>query len=218
MEHEQVKLDTLALTVTPIHLGGPEHDMPEGTEYTLFDLRMHINGIDILAPDAEAEELKAIDDSQLWLAQRYNRGSWLLTCTCGTPECAGFHRPVATRRQGGRLTWTFPSSYFDHLRSRGLVSSRRGPSTFVFDAQQVYEQFEAANNVVRDYEKQAGKPSGFTAGSGHGAPYYALDKQYAQAEAWYLKRNKHRRYARHTGTQAGICAGAPSIGRTWDVK
>lgn len=218
MEYKQVKLDAFALTVTPVHLGGPEHDMPEGTEYTLFDLRMHINGIDVLAPDAEETELKAIDDSQLWLAQRYNRGSWLLTCTCGTPECAGFYKPVATQRRGGRLTWTFPASYFDHLRSRGLVSGHRRPSTFVFDAQLVYEQFEAAKNIVRDCERKSGKPSGFTVGSGLGAPYYGLDKQYAQTEAWYLKRNKHRRYARHTGTRAGICAGAPSINRAGNVE
>lgn len=217
MTNNEVPLDTLAMRVKPLHMGGLAHHQEEGSEYTVFELHLLINGINLINVDSNDEELIAVDDRQIWLAQRYNRRSWVLTCTCGTPGCAGFYEPVATSRAGGRLTWTFPPCYFDRLRARGLVSGSARATTFVFDAREVYEQFHAAQEVVRHHEAQSGQASAFSAGC-YGKPVHHLDSQYEQAEAWYLKRTKHRRYARHTGTKAGVCAGAPLADRSRNVE
>lgn len=214
MAHERIELDTLTLKAKPMQMGGPANDLPEGTEYTVFDLRMHVNGTDILNPE---DQFTTIDGAQLWLAQRYNRRSWLLTCSCGTPECAGFYEPVATVRHHGRLSWTFPVSYFEHLLARKLVSGKARPVTFTFDAREVYAQFEAVQGAVFQYESLSGKASAFSAGS-HSRPLTTLAQQFVRAHAWYLLRNKHRRYARYVGLRAGICAGAPSPDRGGNVK
>lgn len=216
MAKTQDKLDTLTMEVKPLHHGGPAEDTGEGSNYTIFDLQLLINGVYLITPDVD-DELVALDDSQLWLSQRYNRRSWVLTCTCGTPECAGFSEPVTTSRRGGRLKWTFPRSYFSWLKKRGIASGLPRPTTFVFDARQVFEQFRLAQNIVRQYEASSGEASAFSAGT-RGQPYLRLDEQYARDEAWFLLRDKRRRYARHTGTRAGVCAGEPSIGRPGNVK
>jgi hypothetical protein len=209
MKHAKCRVDTLKMVVKPCLMGGPKQDLDAGTEYTVFDLHLIINGIDLAEQDSSDDDLFAIDDSQIWLAQRYNRASWILTCTCGEPECAGFHEPVATSRAGGRLTWTFPASYFKRLRARGLVAGAPRPVTFVFDANLAYDEFEAAQSVVRQYESAAGHASAFSAGC-QSKPYHHLNEQYIRAEAWHLRQNKQRRYARYIGTRAGVCAGAPS--------
>jgi hypothetical protein len=195
--------NTLTITAEPIlstAAGEPE------SNYTLFRLQLAIDGRVLTEP---VEDLTAVCGTQLWLSQRYNRRSWPLTCTCGVPECAGFDDPVQTSRAAGALHWRFPVGYFAQLRQQGLVTGRPRAVDYYFDAASVYQQFEAVLAKVRAHELTTGQPSGFEAGC-HMAPRQRLEQQLAHTEAWYLKRNKSRRFARHIGTPAGRCAGAPT--------
>lgn len=189
--------NTLTITAEPVSSTGAGEP---ALSYTLFRLQLAIDGRALATP---------VCGTQLWLSQRYNRCSWPLTCSCGVPECAGFDDPVRTSRAGGALRWQFPPVYFAHLRQQGLVTGRARAVDYAFDAAQVYQQFEAVLAQVRAHEMATGRPSGFEAGC-HMAPRQCLDQQLARAQAWHLKRNKSRRFARHIGTLAGRCAGAPT--------
>jgi hypothetical protein len=198
-------LNTISIQATPVSLVDEVRD-ENNIVFQAYRLDMQVDGKQLLDPEMK---LKALDGFELWLSQRFNRKSWPLTCTCGTPGCAGFWEPVTTTRRAGTISWAFHKDYFPYLAHQGLAKGRPRVITLNFDAKQFYAEFDKVLTTIRQYEEESGKASSFEAGS-YAEPHDRLDQQLARAEAWHRRRVKAERYARHIGTPFGVCAGAPS--------
>lgn len=197
-----VPLCAFELKVEPLTLSESRGGLE--TSYQVFKLTMSIEGRELTTVDTSP---LCLDGIEMWLSQRYERASAILTCSCGILECAGFQKECRTSRTSRVLTWSFPEEYFTYLEGRGLASGRRRALTFHFDAAKFNQQLQQVFTAVRTYEAESGKPSGFEAGS-YTAPRNGLDKQLQNALVRHLRDNKARRYLRHRGPPPGVCAGS----------
>ncbi|KWU19110.1 hypothetical protein [Burkholderia cenocepacia] len=90
-------------------------------------LRIHVDGNELGCSHSINGE--PVLDGLLLLATREFGGEhFLLTCTCGVPECARIDDPVLVRRSNTEVEWTFPASYAEYLTAHGF-----GDLRFVFD-------------------------------------------------------------------------------------
>lgn len=202
MHCKQAKpLSAFDLVAEPLQLTEPGSG---GAPYQVFRLRMTVDGKQLTKLGMSTLALHGIE---MWLSQWYDRSAEVLTCSCGILECAGFDEPMRTSRRGGVLTWQFPEHYFAHLKSVRLATGRPRAVSFHFEATAFNQKLEACIAAVRAFEVESGKPSGFEPGS-YTAPRFRIDEQLQRALARQARTVKGRRYARHRGTPAGVCAGA----------
>jgi hypothetical protein len=104
--------------------------------------------IDVLLNDIDFDD---VIDPFAFLDALANEGEhWIVTCGCGTAECAGIWKPVTVTHQLEKdtITWQFDTKFYRYKGS--LPIDENGIATLTLDRKHALESVKLAINAMRN--------------------------------------------------------------------